>query len=351
MIRTRKVALIALGGAAVAAVPGGARADRWDNPYVPAPVVNNGITVDGNFGEWGTAGTNYTAFGPWNQWWDNSYDGETHPTAKNGSVTTSRMAIDTANNRLVIGVQTTEPASFIEVNGLWGGIINSIEGQNTRRDGAHPNSDGTQLFVDVGPSTGGATAALTVGGNEVWRNGTQLANSSANTAGAVAAYQSDGTTWNIELSIPVKKDWTSADASASNTYNLNDLAGLVGGSGGGADNLNIAYNVSDFYEATGFNGGDGQGARFNDATNDGTAATVGPIYGNSKLFQDFWANRAVNSAGTGVNSQPNDLGAGGGKGGLTLVGETLPIPEPSSLALLALGAAGLVLRRRGVRRH
>jgi hypothetical protein len=81
------------------------------------------------------------------------------------------------------------------------------------------------------------------------------------------------------------------------------------GDSGGANNLNVAYNISDFYQSTGSNGGDAQGARFDEATNQ---------YGNSNFPQDFWFFRAVNVDGQGASNPP--LGDGSGRGGLTLVG-------------------------------
>jgi hypothetical protein len=343
MLRFSKALLVA---AVLAGTTGVVVADTWDNPVVPNPIVNNGITIDGNFGDWGVAGTNYTQFGEWNQWYDgNSAD---YPNSVPGpsSTTTSRLAIDTTNNRLILGIQTTENAGSFEIAGLFGGN-RSLEGERVSRFGGEPG-DGTQLFVELPNNmTAGDSGNFSpfvvppysftggdFGGYEVKRNGATIS-LSADITGATGAYSFDGTNSYIELSIPVKIDWTSADASLANTYDLNDLAGLVGGTGD--NNLNIAYTITMFAEDEGFIG-DGQNARFD--------ADTGK-YGNSHN-DDYWEYRAVNSTGVGPNisNSPALSNLSDTIGGLTLVGT--PLPEPTTIGLLAAGGLMMLKRRRTV---
>lgn len=323
MLRFSKSLLVA---AVVAGTTGAAVADTWDNPNVAAPIVNNSIALDGDFADWGAPGQ-YTQFGDWHQWYDGNYDYPGRAVGDSPSTTTSRLAIDTNTDRLIIGIRTNELGAMFELHGLFGGTT-SLEGVRSDHLGGRPGT-GTQLWwnMPLDPETG-SNVPLTIGGHEVLANGGVYA-PAANTDGVSGAYSFDGEYFTIEVAVPVKFDWT-ADATDANTYDLEDLAGLVGDTGD--NNLNVAYNVSFYYGSQ--PGGDAQAARL-----DGLSG----LYGDTHQ-PDYWYHRAVNSLGVGPNSDPNNNYISAAYGGLTLVGT--PLPEPGSLALLAAGGVLMLKRRR-----
>ncbi len=304
-------------------------ADTWDAP-VAAPKVNNSITQDGSLGDWGTAGTNYIAFGAWNQWYDGSYNDGYQTGHTNTGTTTSRMALDTTNNRLLIGVQTTQQTIYgYELMGLFGGP--SLDGQRTSRAGVVSGSDGTQLhFFDSGMPAVGTNQTIAIAAYDAMRNGASLGGASGNATGATGKYTYDGTTLSFELSIPIKKDWTSADATSANTWDLSTVA---------SGTNQIAYNLSFFSPGTAGFGAYGQDSRFNDGTLDGYAG-----YGDGKSASpDFWQQRGVNVANFSAGTDQVNTNGGTSIGGLTLVGV---VPEPASLGVLAVGSLTLLRRRK-----
>ena len=276
------------------------KAYTYDNPTATS-IANSGIAIDGNLSDWGTAGVNYTQTAAWNEWFDGNYDGVYTPHDAVPGTTTSRMAIDTAHNRLMLGIQSTQPILQYEIGGLFGGT--DIAGKSAK---TVVGTDATQFWFFWGAPARTTGSALALYQNEVYRNGANVGQ--INLTGIAGAYSYDGTTLNVELSIPIKKDWTSADASLANTWDLSDPA------------TQIAFNA-DFFCSDVTWIGFCQAARF-----DGTH------YGAADNTKDFWNVRTSNVTGEGTT------------GGLTTM--TCVVPEPATMSLLALGGLAMIRRRK-----